>query len=190
MVMGRRSASLAPCWLLCLVVAPGCSTPTRFAQTALEPVPTLPTAPDAGTSGCPQSLADRLSVTEIDLDVDVRYKRATNDNFPVDERVSLAVQPDGTGYVAWIDNSTGNVRVTPLDAALLRRAPDVVVPGEDIGGLIAQPDGFALLTRRTDPGTAPINLDQGGVVEKAAFLVRYRNGAEAFAVPLTGTASI
>jgi hypothetical protein len=187
-----RSVTLAACWLVGLVVAPGCSTPTRFAQTALQPIaPNLPDAPDAAAAAsCPASLADRLSVSEIDLDVDVRYKRATTDNFPVDERVSLAVLPDGSGYIAWLDNTTGNVRVTPLDAALLRRGPDVVVPGEDIGGLVAQPDGFALLTRRTDPGIAPLDLDQGGVVEKAAFLVRYRNGAEAFAVPLTGTASI
>jgi hypothetical protein len=158
--------------------------PPRFAQTARE------SSPDSAADSCPASLAERLTVTQIDLDVDIRYKRATYDNFPVDERVALAIVPDGSGYIAWIENASGNLRVTPLDAHMLRRAPDVSVVGADIGGLVAHDDGFAVLTGRTDPGIAPVDPAQLGVVQKAAFLVRYRAGAEAFAVPLTGTASV
>jgi hypothetical protein len=179
-------ASLVSCALLCgLLGTSACSTPTRFAQTAREV-----SAPDSAAASCPESLADRLTVTQIDLDVDIRYRRSSYDNFPVDERVALGVVPDGSGYVAWIENATGNLRVTPLDSHLLRRAPDVAVPGADIGGLVAHDDGFALLTRRADPGIAPVDPEQLGAVEKAAFLVRYRDRTEAFAVPLTGTLSI
>ena len=81
------------------------------------------------------------------------------------------------------------MRVTPLNADLTRRTTDILVPGSEIGGLVALDDGFALLTRRPDPGDPPLKPETGDPV-RAAFLVRYRDRTEVFAVPLTGTRSI
>jgi hypothetical protein len=159
------------------------------------------TLPEAGTglpedggaaaaNGCPKNLADRISITKIDVDTDIGYRDATYDSFPMDARIGFTIARDGTGYVAWTDPN-GAVRVTPLDAKLGRAAPDIVVPGTDIGGMVVRDDGFALLTRRDDPGdplTDPNSSSTAPV--KAAFLVRYVGRTEKFAAPLTGTKSI
>ncbi|HEY2735429.1 MAG TPA: hypothetical protein VGI70_15635, partial [Polyangiales bacterium] len=143
---------------------------------------------DAGV--CPASLADRIAVTSIDLSVDIRYKRASYDYFPVDERISLGVRADGSGHVAWIDDASGNIRVTPLTSSLSRSGDDVVVPGTDIGGFVEREDGFALLTRRADPGDPETDPNASGAPALAALLVRYRGDSELFAAPLTGTTAI
>jgi hypothetical protein len=67
----------------------------------------------------------------------------------------------------------------------VRANEDMLVDGFDVGGLVALDDGFALLTRRADPGE-PIPESAG----QATFLVRWQNGTgPLFAVPLTGTES-
>ena len=177
-------------WLLCVVVA-SCSLETRYAQTASNPAAAgsgAPIAPPVGA--CPASLAERLSVTHVDVDTDIRYRVPRYDGYPIDERIALAVARDGRAYVAWMDSSS-QVRVTPLDASLARREPDIAVRGVDFGGIVAHEDGFALLTRREDPGEPLIdpNASSPGPA-RAAFLVRYRDRTQEFAVPLTGTASI
>jgi hypothetical protein len=208
-------------WLACSVFAASCSLTTRFAQTASEPgvdagsgsvfdaaTPVVDastgipvgrpdaTVPDSGpmvmppAPSCPGELADRITVTRIDVDADIRYRTATYDNFPMDERIGFGVARDGRMYVAWTDPA-GAVHVTPLDSDLKRAASDIVVPGQDLGGFVVRDDGFALLTRREDPGQPLTDPNTGNSTPvKAAFLVRYRDGTEVFASPLTGTRSI
>jgi hypothetical protein len=144
---------------------------------------------------CPPTLAERVTVADIPVDKNIAWQKAGYDHFPVDERVALAVQPDGQAQIAWLevhpDTAAGGprqapigVHVTPLDAILARRGPDVLLPtGQEVSGLVAHEDGFALLTRDLNPGTA-IDLGDGATV---AFLLRYQNGQERYRVPLSGS---
>ena len=147
--------------------------------------------PDGGglPVSCPGTLGERLQVVDVPVDRDIAWQKMGYDHFPVDERVALAVQPDGQAQIAWLalpDTVAGGVHVTPLDASLARRGPDVVLStGQEVSGLVAHDDGFALLTRDLNPGT-PIDLGDGATV---ALLVRYRNGAEWWKKELTGDRS-
>jgi hypothetical protein len=203
------------CFLICVALtAAACSLSTRYAQTAGEPPAGAPpdaaisrNAPDARVEidaraepdaprdagptappRCAANLADRITVSQIAVDADISYKVASYDYFPIDERIAFGVASDGRAYLGWTDQAD-NVHVTPLNADLARRAPDILVPGSEIGGFVVLDDGFALLTRRTDPGDPPLKPETGDPV-KAAFLVRYHDRTEIFAAPLTGTSSI
>jgi hypothetical protein len=184
-------SSLDRAWVFGLLCsALGCSAPARYAQTAYEAPVTTPDAGGDDAVSCPSSLSGRLSLSQIALDADVRYKQASYDLFPIDEHVAFASTPSGGAYVGWLDDAGGIIRVTPLSQTMLRSGPDVVLPGEDLGALVAHDDGFALLTRRADPGQPPTDPADDESIAKAAFLVRVRGVSEAYAVPLTGTASI
>jgi len=190
----------------------GCSAAARVAQTAFQPSESAPESPSGGAAGragagdgaspsqageggsggsaavsCPAGLVDRLSVTSVELSRDVRYKSPGQGDFPFDERVAFAPASDGSAYVAWLDNASGGVRVTPLDASFARRGQDIDTRSWDIGGIVARGGGFALLSLRDDP--EPL-LSRNGNVGRAVFMLRYRAGQEAFAVQLTGTRSI
>jgi len=170
----------------------GCGT--KIAQTTLDPG-LESFGSDAGamttpTGACPATLRERLTVTRIDVDGDIRYRRAGYGGVARDERMAFAVQPSGAAQVAWLDNSLASVHVTPLTKEQTRAAPDAIVDGFDLGGLVAHDDGFAILTRRADPGEPIGNLAAEGPVAPAAFLVRVREGRELFAAPLTGTLNI
>jgi hypothetical protein len=154
--------------------------------------------PDGGgPAPCPPSLAARLEVVPIPVESDIVWQKSGYDHFPVDERVALAVQPDGQAQIAWtaVNPATAaggsqqaplGAHVTPLDATLARRGDDVrIATGQEVSGLVAHDDGFALLVRDQNPGT-PIAIDDSNSV---AHLVRYQNGAERDKVPLTGSES-
>jgi hypothetical protein len=163
-----------------------CSCGTKIAQTTYDVPPVAAASPPT----CGSTLKERLTVTSVQVDADVRYKLAGINDFPLDERIAMSAQPNGLAKVAWLDNALSGVHVTPLNVQGTRLAPDTEVEGIDLGGIVAHDDGFTLLTRRDDPGD-PINDNPTeGPVAKAAFLVRFRGNAEVFAVPLTGTASI
>jgi hypothetical protein len=156
-------------------------------------------APDGGggATSCPATLAERLRVVPIPVDQDIAWQKWGYDHYPVDERVALAVQPDGQAQIAWTEVNPATVaggsqqaplgvHVTPLDANLARRAPDVVMPtGQEVAGLVAHDDGFALLTRDLNPGAQIDNGDGNSV----AFLLRYQNGLEKWKQALTGSQS-
>jgi hypothetical protein len=170
----------------------GCST--RILQTAEEPPPRV----DAGTGGagapdahvpCGATLAERLTITRVAVDADIRYKAPGYDSFPEDARIAVSVDARGVPLVAWLDDALPSVHVTPLTRGFTRAAPDVNVPGVDLGGLVAREDGFVILTRRDDPGE-PLADPANGGIGKAALLVRVRGATESWARPLTGTASI
>jgi hypothetical protein len=139
---------------------------------------------------CPATLAARLTLTDVTVDEDIRYKRPSYDSFPADERVAFSIGPDGAAQLAWLDNTLQRVHVTPLTQAGKPADLDVVVPGNDLGGLVARDDGFALLTRRDDPGEPLADPAARNTIAKAAVLVRVRNRSEVFAAALTGTAQV
>jgi len=182
-------------WYVVAISGPSvCGCGTKIAQTTYQPAADHPGS-DAGESPmrpptCGPTLKERLTVTSIPVDEDIRYKRAGYHGFPSDERIAMDVQPSGASQVAWLDNGLSSVHVTPLTADETRAAPDTVIEGFDIGGLVAHEDGFAVLTRRNDPGDPIGDIPDAGPVAPAAFLVRVRNNREVFADPLTGTRNI
>lgn len=146
---------------------------------------------------CPDTLAARLSLLSIPVDKNVAWQKPGYDYFPADERIALAVQPNGQAQIAWteVNPNTGadgrqqaplGVHVTPLDEHLARRADDTVLASaREVGGLVAHDDGFALLTRDTNPGP---KIDNGDG-DTLAFLVRYQDGQPPWRKPLTGSDS-
>lgn len=170
----------------------GCGT--NVAQTASLPKESDEANDAANVASCGSTIASRLSITTVDVEDDIRYKRVGYDNIPTDARIAFAVAPSGNAYVAWSDNARENVHVTPLTALLTRLGPDIIVPGHDVGGLVAHNDGFALLLSRDDPGETLVNLnfssDNDLLLGYAGVLLRYTGNLETFAATLTGTASI
>jgi hypothetical protein len=186
-----------PCGLG-LVVALGCSA------RQVEIIGGLPGTGGGGIDGgaggalsCPASLAARLATITIAAGADVAWQKPGYSQYPTDERIALAVQPNGQAQLAWMavnptkaaDGSQQGpmgVHVTPLDASFARRGNDAVVAtGQEVSGLVAHDDGFALLTRDANPGT-PIDEGDGNTV---AFLVKYKNGEPQWQRPLTGSES-
>ena len=171
----------------------GCGCGTKIAETATKPAAVIGEGgiDAAQPASCGTTLASRLSITTIDVGDDIRYKREGYDGIPTDARVAFGVAPSGNSYVAWTNNAYATVHVTPLTALQTRLGADTLVPGYDIGGLVAQDDGFALLLNRDDPGTPLVNPNmRDGSNGKAVVVVRVKQGNIAFTAPLTGTANI
>lgn len=149
-----------------------------------------PSGPEAGIETCPASLAERVTTTTLQLNDEIRYKQLGYDGAPRDERVALSVAADGSAQVAWLNRAGTHVHVTPLDAELRERGQEVVLEGLEVGGLAARSDGFALLTRRKDPGEPlrdPAAMDR---IAPAALLLQVRRGVELAPVALTGTLAV
>jgi hypothetical protein len=145
----------ARCLLLLtvLALAAGCGTEVAMTTEPGETPDAMPPAVSDAPAPCSPYLANRLTVTTIDVTSDIRYKQPGYDLLPMDRRIALSVQPNGAGQVAWMDNALAAVHVTPISDTQIRLGDDTVVEGIDLAGLVAHDDGFALLTRRTDPGT-------------------------------------
>lgn len=145
---------------------------------------------------CALPLVKRITITGIEVSKPIAWQRRGYDNYPGDERVALAVAPNGAAYIAWLEaNSTKStsgtalpdkgVHITSLDKDLKRIGSDVVhATGYEVSGLVAHDDGFALLIRDTNPGET-IEIDSDG--NTVPFLVRYKNGQLLFSDPLTGS---
>ena len=187
----RPALSKSLFWgLLLVLAAAGCG------RQGVEIIGGLPDG-GGGPAPCPATLAERLTVAKIAVDKNIAWQKTGYDHFPIDERVALAVQPDGQTQIAWTEVNPATVvggspqpplgvHVTPLDANLVRRGDDVIMPtGQEVSGLVAHDDGFALLTRDQNPGT-PIDQGDGNTV---AFLVRYQNGQVQWKFALTGSES-
>jgi hypothetical protein len=173
---------------LCLVLA-------ACGQERVEIIGGLPDAAPATTS-CPAALAERLTVASIPVDRSIAWQKPGYDRFPIDERIGLAVQPNGHVQVAWLDvdpallgaSGLQHLHITPLQSDLTRRAADLELVGvRELAGLVAHDDGFALLVRGDNPGRS---LDLGeGEPNDVAFLARYQSG-RLQAEPLTGSTSL
>ncbi|TDU05357.1 hypothetical protein EDD99_3867 [Streptomyces sp. 846.5] len=124
-------------------------------------------------------LAQRLSTTSLTLSSPLHYLEQGYNEMPQWTRVAVAAAPGGKVQVAW--PAANGIHVTPLGPTLNRSGADTVVAGaQEVGGLVAHDDGFALLTRVADSNKWN---------DTAAALIRYRNGARVFTDKLTGTAS-
>ncbi|KUI66656.1 hypothetical protein VM1G_02159 [Cytospora mali] len=69
-------------------------------------------------------------------------------------RTPFAVSPSGTvAYLAYLDGSETGVHVQPVDPTTFKATGTVVTVagGKEAGGLVAQDDGFALLTNEAMP---------------------------------------
>src|SRR5262249_12908696 len=104
-----------------------CSCSTKIAQTTYDIPPPPPSTGQPPT--CGPTLKERLTVTSIQVDVDIRYKLEGINQFPLDERIAFSAQPNGLSKVAWLDNRLANVHVTPLNVQATRLAPDTVTEG-------------------------------------------------------------
>ncbi|MFI1922175.1 hypothetical protein [Streptomyces sp. NPDC020377] len=129
-----------------------------------------------GTAGAATTSPTTTAVT---LAAKFPYLSAGYNNTREWTRTATAAAPNGTLRVAW--PAADGVHVTPLTAAGKRSGADTVVKGaEEVGGLVAHNDGFALLTRVADTNKWK---------ETAAAIVRYTSGKRTFLTKLTGTAS-
>lgn len=71
-------------------------------------------------------------------------------------RTPFSVSPDGkSAYLAFLDSSDTGVHVQPIDPSTFKATGKVVTVdgGKEAGGLVAQDDGFALLTNEAMPST-------------------------------------
>lgn len=138
----------------------------------------LPT-PSLSASATSSASVPQLAISKLGLPASFSYLTPGYNEMPEWTRIDTEAAPDGSLRVAW--PASDGVHVTSLSASLQRQGPDTVVSGaQEVGGLVAHDDGFALLTRVPDS-------NKWG--ETAAALVRYRNGALSFSRKLTGTAS-
>lgn len=118
---------------------------------------------------CSTPLADRVRVTAVSV-APARVETYGGGYFSPDRPVILSPLPDGTSKVAWTDG-TGQVHVTPLDGNDARRGPDVTLPGTEVRGFVALPDGAAVLVRRDDDVMAVVRVNDAGVETFATHLV-------------------
>lgn len=120
--------------------------PTLAATATAAATPTATRAPSPTTVPC-GGLEERMTVQAVDVSpaqVKARPGRRTR-GLPV----MLAVVPGGVA-VAWADTA-GSVHVTAVDDAGQRMGEDVIVPGDEVRGFVAGPDGYySLLVVRGD----------------------------------------
>ncbi|MEV4275103.1 RNA polymerase sigma factor [Actinoplanes xinjiangensis] len=142
--------------------------PSVTTPVAAAPAPSPSVTPKSGT----------ITTTTVSLPVPFAYRIPGYSGKQHSRRTPFAIAPNGTAWLAWLAADGTTVHVTPLGKDLKRRGDDVVVPGREASGLVAHDDGFALLTRRADP-----NGNTFG--DSAAYLLRYRDGRQAWASLLT-----
>ena len=182
------------------LIAMSCACASAACGTEIARAVDIAVPPTVGPGGLPEKppvcstskLVERLLYGKVMLPDAVRYKRSAYFfGFPQDDRIAFSVSDNNVGQVAWMSNGGTKVHVTPISpvdfaptANDIRAGEDVTLDGFDVGGLVALKDGFALLTRRPDPGE-PISESTG----QATFLVRWADDVQdvRFAVPLTGT---
>ncbi|MER5436549.1 RICIN domain-containing protein [Streptomyces sp. NPDC002588] len=168
-------------WKLAAVPGTGTTTtatPSASPTPSTSPTPSpTPTTSATTTSGA--SLAQKLTVSNVTLPTSFGYLESGYNGLPQWTRVDTEAAPDGSVRVAW--PASDGVHVTSLSPSLARQGSDTVVPNtEEVSGLVAHDDGFALLTRVPD-------TNKWG--DTAAALIRYKNGSVLFDKKLTGTAS-
>jgi hypothetical protein len=173
-----RNVAAAPASAPHGAATPGPVTNASSASASSAP-PSRSPAPPPSASATSSASASQPAISKLGLPASLSFLTSGYNEMPEWTRVDTEAAPDGTLRVAW--PAADGVHVTSLSASLQREGPDTVVPGaQEVGGLVAHDDGFALLTRVPDS-------NKWG--DTAAALVRYKNGALAFSRRLTGTAS-
>ncbi|KAA8647767.1 hypothetical protein EYZ11_000180 [Aspergillus tanneri] len=106
--------------------------------------------------------------------------------FPHHRRTPFAVSPDGkSAYIAYLDASQTDIHVQQVNVDTFEATgtPVTVSGGKEAGGLIAQNDGFALLTNEVMPsGTANTPPKNSPV----PVLYRYTHGKQTWKTWLGG----
>ena len=100
-------------------------------------------------------------------------------NFRHHMRTPFSLSPDGmVAYLAYLDASGTDIHVQAVDPATFasKATPVTVKGGKEAGGLVAQNDGFALLTNIKYTGAGQAPPDETPV----PIVVRYKGGAEAW----------
>ncbi|MFZ5893052.1 MAG: hypothetical protein ACOY0T_18475 [Myxococcota bacterium] len=145
----------------------------------------------AGAPACNGGLEQRLSIVNVTLEEDIRYRARAYDNIARDEALAFAIGPDQKPSVAWLNNAGNTVHVSSLNADGSYRSKDVTLASSEVGGLAVRPDGFMLFTSGPDPGEPLQDPNNNNVVvNRAALLSRYRNQAFEYSIPLTGTSQV
>ena len=189
--MKRAVAALQLC-----AMATACDT--EYVQTATSPpereagiagAPAREAGMDAARPGCGATLASRITVTPVAVSDDVRYRRLGYNLIPEDDRIAFGIGADGAPSIAWVEAAGARVHVTALDGTIARRGADTILGATDIGGIVAQRDGAAVLVTVPDPGEPLADPNDRGTTGRAAAIVRIRGGVESARFPLTGTRS-
>jgi len=156
--------------------------PSATKATATKSATASASATATGTSTSGGSLSADLSSTTVSLDASTSYLQSGYNELPEWTRIDTQAAPNGDVYVAW--QASGSIHVTPLNESGQRTGADIVVGGaQEVGGLVALDDGFALLTRMADTQSNIWN-------ETAAYLVRYSaSGSRLWSTKLTGTST-
>jgi len=128
------------------------------------------------------SISAALSNSSVTLDTSTSYLQSGYNELPQWTRMDTEAAPNGDVYVAW--QASNGIHVTPLTASGQRAGSDIVVSGaQEVGGLVALDNGFALLTKKADTQSNIWN-------ETAAYLVRYSSsGSQLWSTKLTGTST-
>ncbi|KAL9106949.1 MAG: hypothetical protein Q9227_008072 [Pyrenula ochraceoflavens] len=106
-------------------------------------------------------------------------------SLPHHRRTPFAVSPDGkSAYLAYLDGSDTDVHIQQVDPSTFTAvgATMTVKGGKEAGGLVAQNDGFALLTNVPVTGVDNAPPDNTPV----PVIVRYQNGAETWRTFVAG----
>ena len=105
-----------------------------------------------GAGACTPNLGGRITLTNIEVDASIGYAERGYDGFPVLSRIETAATDDGASLIAWQTADRQSVVVTPVTASGEPSGTATLVPNAlEIGGLVAQSEGFALLLRQPDP---------------------------------------
>jgi hypothetical protein len=103
---------------------------------------------------------------------------------PHHRRTPFSVSPDGkSAYLAYLDSTYKTIQVQQVDVNSFEAVGgSISIAGFEAAGLVAQNDGFALMATVTAAGTTDLPPNSYPIVS----LIRYKNGAEAWRVPLNG----
>jgi len=140
----------------------------------------VPTATNGGpTAPVTTSPIGGLSTAKLNLGTSYSYLQAGYNEVPQRQRIDTAAAPYGNLTVAW--QGSDGIHVTPLNSSGQRTGSDTVVSGaQEVSGLVAFDDGFALLTRLPD---------QNKWGDTAAYLLRYRGSTRLWSAKLTDAAA-
>jgi hypothetical protein len=121
---------------------------------------------------CPATLADRLSVVSISVAPDT-VNTAAGGYFSYYTPPILSPRPGGS-WLAW-QAAVGRVHVTPLDGSDRRAGPDVTTEANELRGLSAHADGFAVMVQRGQDQMALVGYDAAGGLRFDTIIIGNNN---------------
>ena len=92
---------------------------------------------------CENTLKSRLSVTQIEVQDNIKYVERGYDHAWIYSRIVLDFGTDNNGYIAWANRDETSVFVTPITVDRKRDGEDIEITGVGLGGFVSTNDGFA-----------------------------------------------